>query len=141
MTEEQELLRDIRLVQKKPKQKGIRTKGIKKMTHDVFDPLWKSGSLSRDEAYVLMMQVLKIRRCEDAHVSKLSEQQCRQLVNVIHEKRYDIPQAKRAWIKGLQFDTRITKGSIRFPEPKRFAELRAQMLRFASWISKQLSAK
>lgn len=51
----------------------------KKIAHENFDPIWKDGGMTRNEAYDWMAIALKIPR-HQAHIGMLDVMQCRQLV-------------------------------------------------------------
>jgi len=112
---ERDLLAHIREFGPTPKQRQVHTKGMKKRTHDVLDPLWQDGRLTRREAYFLVMRILKIHDLERCHIRYLTEQQCRQLINVIETGRYSIADAKAAGRIAARFPSTLTSGPIRFP--------------------------
>lgn len=51
----------------------------KKKAHNTLDPLWKTGEMTRDEAYGLVQTVLGLPRAE-AHIGMLDVDQCKKLV-------------------------------------------------------------
>lgn len=54
--------------------------------HDKFDKLWKTGEMSRHEAYKWMQDVLNIP-AEDAHIGMFDEDRCKKLLTVFEEMR------------------------------------------------------
>ena len=58
----------------------------KKKAHYAFDPLWKSGSMSRHEAYGLMAELMGIPR-EQAHIGMFDVQQCEDLIGRLQTYR------------------------------------------------------
>lgn len=53
--------------------------------HRVFDSLWKSGAMTRDEAYAWLREVMQTKPGE-GHISRLSCEQCRALIE--HVKKH-----------------------------------------------------
>lgn len=49
--------------------------------HDVFDPIWKTGCLTRVDAYAWLADELRIER-EQCHISRFGTELCRQTVRV-----------------------------------------------------------
>lgn len=50
------------------------TRELRKKVHDVFDRIWKSGSMNRSQAYEWLAQGLKIP-APDCHISWLTKEQ------------------------------------------------------------------
>lgn len=55
---------------------------LRKQCHDLLDPYWKEGCMSRTEAYDKVAELLGIDR-EDAHIGKLNKPECRRLIHYI----------------------------------------------------------
>lgn len=51
----------------------------KQLAHASFDPLWRQGRMSRQEAYAWLQQVMGLS-AEAAHIGKFDVAQCRLLV-------------------------------------------------------------
>ncbi|KYC41175.1 hypothetical protein WA1_03560 [Scytonema hofmannii PCC 7110] len=49
--------------------------------HACFDPIWKSGKMSRKKAYKWLCEQMGLTR-EKAHIAMFDEQQCRQLIKL-----------------------------------------------------------
>jgi len=49
--------------------------------HAVFDPIWKSGTMTRAEAYALVAAEMRLR-VQDCHSSLFTMEQCREAVRV-----------------------------------------------------------
>ena len=57
------------------------TRQARIQAHDVFDPIWKTGRLTRTEAYAWLAAELRIDR-EKCHISMFGTELCRQTVRV-----------------------------------------------------------
>ena len=54
----------------------------KKRAHAVFDPLWKSGQMSRPEAYKCLQEVMGMT-ADEAHIGKFDVADCMRLVDAL----------------------------------------------------------
>lgn len=52
---------------------------LRGQTHDVFDRLWKSGHMSRSQAYAWLAYQMHMSN-EAAHIANFDEQQCRYVI-------------------------------------------------------------
>lgn len=59
-------------------------RGWRQWTHEVFDPLWRDGHMSRTAAYRLMQDLLGLDR-KQAHIGELDVDQCKVLVQGVEE--------------------------------------------------------
>ena len=57
----------------------------KMAAHAVFDPLWKSGRMSRREAYSMLAQRMGISK-EQAHIGMFDVDQCKAVVDLFSQK-------------------------------------------------------
>jgi hypothetical protein len=57
----------------------------KMAAHAVFDPLWKSGRMSRKEAYSMLSEKMSIPK-DQAHIGMFDVDQCRAVVNIFSPK-------------------------------------------------------
>ena len=55
---------------------------LRQKAHITFDRLWKTGLMSRVEAYRWMKDSLPIQKC-DAHIGMFKAEQCRQLIEAV----------------------------------------------------------
>jgi hypothetical protein len=62
-----------------------RTKLYRQAAHAVFDLLWRSGRLTRSEAYAWMARSMGLTR-EEAHIARFTAYQCRWLVLAVLEE-------------------------------------------------------
>lgn len=69
------------------------TREARYLAHKAFDRLWRGGPMHRDEAYRWMAHALGIAY-EDAHIGRLNEEQCNELMAAI--KKLDT-KPKRHW--------------------------------------------
>lgn len=53
----------------------------KKKAHKAFDIIWKSGGMSRDQAYQLLQRKMKLSE-EEAHIGKFDVDQCKRVVSI-----------------------------------------------------------
>ena len=60
---------------------GYRTRTLRKKAHVAFDRLWQDQLMTRDQAYLWLSVVLKIKR-EEAHISWLTNDQLKQTVKL-----------------------------------------------------------
>lgn len=58
----------------------------KQRAHAAFDPLWRSGLLTRREAYAWASQALSIPP-EETHIGMFDVEQCKRLIAAINELR------------------------------------------------------
>lgn len=54
---------------------------LKKEAHKQFDPIWKSGLMSRKEAYRWLADMLKIP-CEECHIGMFNVKQCQRVIHL-----------------------------------------------------------
>ena len=53
--------------------------------HAAFDPLWKSGRMTREKAYKVLRRVLQVSR-EQGHIGMLDIEQCKRLIEALKEE-------------------------------------------------------
>lgn len=53
----------------------------KLLAHNVFDKLWKSGKMSRSEAYKMLAEKMRIE-CKDCHIGMFTVMQCKQVMAI-----------------------------------------------------------
>jgi len=59
--------------------------------HKSFDTCWKSGRMSRNEAYEELQEVLGLKP-KDAHIGRLSKEQCEEVIKVFDgRKAWKVP--------------------------------------------------
>lgn len=51
----------------------------KRKAHAAFDPLWKSGQMSRKKAYALLSEKMKLKP-EDTHIGMFDVEQCKVVI-------------------------------------------------------------
>lgn len=61
------------------------TRAARIEAHAAFDELWKHGEMTRREAYLWMRAALGMTK-RQAHIGKMTEDQCRQLVACVRER-------------------------------------------------------
>jgi len=77
---------------------------IRKETHVVFDPLWQSGAVTRNGAYKILAKITG-RPLRDAHIGKLSAEECMNVKQKIRKGDFSIADGKKPrkgryiWIK------------------------------------------
>lgn len=54
----------------------------KSKAHACFDPLWRSGEMTRKEAYTWLSEQLNINK-DDCHIGMFNEEQCEAVVQVV----------------------------------------------------------
>lgn len=54
---------------------------LRQQAHDVFDPLWKNKTFSRNSAYKWLAGRMNITK-EKCHISMMSEAQCKQVIEL-----------------------------------------------------------
>lgn len=62
-----------------------RLRTLKKEAHRQFDPLWKSGLLTRKEAYKWLADQLKIS-IDDCHIGMFDVSQCQKVIHLCREQ-------------------------------------------------------
>ena len=65
------------------------TKVYRMATHKVFDPLWKSQAMSRDQAYAWMARTMGMTKAE-AHIGQFDKEQCRTLIRAAHAYKQEL---------------------------------------------------
>ena len=60
------------------------TKKARILAHENFDRLWKSGKMSRQEAYSFLCKKMKLPR-QDGHIGKFTKEQCYDLITVVNK--------------------------------------------------------
>jgi len=53
--------------------------------HDAFDQLWKSGLMSRKEAYVWLRTAMDPSKA-DCHIRRFDTEQCKQVIDVCDQE-------------------------------------------------------
>lgn len=61
---------------------NAKTRAARIRAHDAFDRLWKTGGMSRHEAYAWMRQVMGMTR-KQAHIAKMTADQCEALITLL----------------------------------------------------------
>lgn len=59
------------------------TRAARKAAHAAFDPLWRAGKTTRTQAYLWMQRAMGLSRAE-AHIARMTAEQCNKLVELIH---------------------------------------------------------
>ncbi len=54
---------------------GSRVRRMRKRVHEAFDPIWRTGGISRDDAYELLAKTMGIPR-DECHISWFLEDRC-----------------------------------------------------------------
>jgi hypothetical protein len=62
------------------------TRRARMQAHAAFDPLWKREGMSRRGAYGLMQAVMGMT-AEEAHISRMTVEQCRRLIHALGRDR------------------------------------------------------
>jgi len=65
------------------------TKQLRIRLHEVFDPLWKTGGMTRNDAYASLARLLGISRAK-CHIGMFSEAQCRLALHLLQRKPGDV---------------------------------------------------
>ena len=60
------------------------TKQLRIMVHTVFDSLWKSGELTRWQAYIHLARLLGIKS-KDCHIGNFDKEMCLKALKVLDE--------------------------------------------------------
>ena len=58
------------------------TKAMRIAAHEVFDRLWKSGRMTRKQAYAWMQDTLNLSKAE-AHIGKFDSVMCSKLIRAV----------------------------------------------------------
>lgn len=72
-----------------------RLRNLKKEAHKQFDPLWKSGLMSRKEAYRWLADMLHID-CEDCHIGMFDIKMCQKVIHLCRKQNNPIINNYRA---------------------------------------------
>ena len=64
---------------------GPLTLELRKKCHEAFDTKWKSGEMTRDEAYAWLAQVMQLSP-ESAHIAKFNGRQCNKLLWLLNQE-------------------------------------------------------
>ncbi len=57
---------------------------MRQLAHQVFDALWKSGQMSRVEAYAWLSQQLNV---SEAHIGNLDIAGCHRVIEVVSRRK------------------------------------------------------
>ena len=60
-------------------------KKLKMAAHDAFDPLWKSKSMKRKEAYAFLAKKMGID-FKDCHIGMFNEEMCKKVIQVLRSE-------------------------------------------------------
>lgn len=58
------------------------TKKARMEAHEAFDTLWKTGRMTRPQAYQVMQELMGLTKAE-AHIGRFNREQCAKLVSLI----------------------------------------------------------
>ena len=58
---------------------------LRSACHKVFDPLWKSGRMTRGRSYAELQHMMQLSE-EKTHIAMFNEEQCRELLATLREK-------------------------------------------------------
>lgn len=61
-------------------------RAARRLAHKHFDQLWKSGEMTRTEAYKWLSQVMGLRY-EQSHIARFDLDQCRRVVLMVAKRR------------------------------------------------------
>lgn len=64
---------------------NARLRTLKSEAHRQFDPIWKSGLMSRKEAYRWLADMLKIP-CEECHIGMFDVKECQKVIYLCKEQ-------------------------------------------------------
>lgn len=92
----------------------------RKELHNVFDPLWKNGTMTRFEAYCLLRVLLKKNRYTELHISQLSEADCKEATRILRSGKYAICEGKQLAAQNMK--AMISRRGIR-GDPRKAARL------------------
>lgn len=62
---------------------------LRAQTHRAFDPLWRKGGMTRDEAYQHLAQVLNLP-LEQVHIACFDPDDCQRAIAAAHQLRQSI---------------------------------------------------
>lgn len=62
------------------------TRQLRKKAHEVFDPIWRKGLLSRSQAYAWLADQLGIR-VEECHISWFDAETCEKVIRICRKSR------------------------------------------------------
>lgn len=60
------------------------TRHWRNQAHQIFDPVWQVGNISRSKSYKIMADVLNLTR-DEAHIGMFSVDQCKELIKKMPE--------------------------------------------------------
>jgi len=83
-----------------------RLRELKKEAHRQFDPIWKSGLMSRKEAYRWLADMLHIS-CEECHIGMFDVKQCQKVIHLCRKQTNDVIVEYRNRVYG---DRKFTRG-------------------------------
>lgn len=69
---------------------GRETHAARIQAHEVFDRLWKSGTLSRSEAYRRLRKAMALS-ADDCHIALMSEAQARRVAEIVRSGALEKP--------------------------------------------------
>lgn len=58
------------------------TRRARVRAHHVFDSLWKTGRMTRNQAYGVLQKIMKMNR-KEAHIGKFNLEQCEKMIREI----------------------------------------------------------
>lgn len=61
-------------------------RAARRLAHTYFDQLWKSGEMTRTEAYKWLSQVMGLRY-QQAHIARFDAEQCRRVVLMVQRRQ------------------------------------------------------
>lgn len=61
-------------------------RNLRKQAHSKFDPFWRSGKMTRTEAYERLAKKMGID-IPDCHIGMFNEDQCREVLTIIGDKK------------------------------------------------------
>jgi hypothetical protein len=64
----------------------IRSDDSRSRAHDAFDPLWRTGKMSRNAAYRWLANELGLSR-EECHISLFDKDMCQRVINVCQQSQ------------------------------------------------------
>lgn len=62
---------------------------LRMQAHNLFDPLWMSGKMTRAKAYVLMRQLMDLPKTQ-CHIGMMDQSQCWQFIERIRKHKNDV---------------------------------------------------
>lgn len=66
----------------------------RRRAHDYFDLLWKSGLLTRSNAYKNLRVWMNLPNSSRAHIQQFNQQQCQMLIDIVKEKFPELYQSE-----------------------------------------------